>query len=236
MQYKAQQFLFYCSLASLAYIDWQMFLISAAIGSFLTAIVISAYYHRCLTHNSWNCNVFVEGVLLLIGAGHGMMSGIGWSATHLKHHRYHDTPNDPHGPHKNILANINLALNPIEKRYVQRRVLQNPMVLLQAKYYWLLLVVYLSIWCVFLDPLLWFAINGWVLLAHIAVNVLGHTQHVPTNMPLLAPLVGGELYHKNHHVSPSKCKFGTMDPGWWFIKALCCIGGGKINPPRSLTT
>lgn len=236
MQYKVQQFLFYCSLVSLAYIDWQTLVLSAILGSFLTAVVVSAYYHRCLTHNSWKCNTFIESVLLLLGAGHGLMSGIGWSATHLKHHRYHDTPSDPHGPHRGILVNLNLALNPVEKRYVQRRLLQLPLVVMQAKYYWIIMALYFMMWCVFLNPLLWLAVNGWVVIALIVVNVLGHLRRAPTNVPFLAPLFGGELYHKNHHDCPSAHKFGSMDPGWWFIKAVCGIGGGKLNPPRSPTT
>lgn len=204
-------------------------LVSACICVVLIACVTSAYYHRSLTHGAWTCASPIQAILLILGAGHGMMSAINWTSAHVKHHRYSDTIKDPHGPMRNAWTNINLALIPLEMRYLRRDVLTNHMVILQARYYWAIMVVYFLLWVSVFGLLSWLTINGLVILTHIAVNTLGHANNTPTNIPYLAPLVGGELYHKNHHEGPANAKFGVHDPGWWFIQTLCDMGLGTLR-------
>lgn len=231
VQYKLHQYIFYIGLVSVAYaaLSEPMVLLSSILWcAVLITCVTSAYYHRSLTHKSWTGNAIVQLPLLVLGAGHGMMSAINWTSAHLKHHRYSDTATDPHGPMRTIWENINIALIPLEIRYVRRDVLSNPLVVIQARYYWVLLILYAVVWAYCFGMLSWFVINGLVLLTHIAVNMLGHINNIPTNVPAFTILTGGELYHKNHHDAPRNVKFGSIDPGWWFIKSVCGVGLGTL--------
>lgn len=223
----AHQALFYASVLFLLYavlytplLVLGMYVYAGIVGT----IVISSYYHRCLAHGAWTCPRWLESALLLLGAGHGFMPALSWVNVHMRHHRFSDTFRDPHGPSKTWIQNFNLALHPVEKRYVSRRLLNNNRVMFQIKHYWKILLVYFLIWSVCFGPLSWFLINAIAYLALVAVNMIGHWNKTPTNLPLpftiillLAFNLAGETYHKNHHNFPGNAKFGNLDPGWWFI-------------------
>lgn len=217
-----QQALFYFSAMMLLYtmvFDPVTAIIGYSITAIIGTIVISSYYHRCLSHGAWTCPSWIEKILLLLGAGHGFMPALSWVNVHIRHHKFSDTERDPHGPQKSLLQNLNLAMHSFEKRYATSRLFRNPSILFQANHYWKIMLIYFSIWCLLFDPILWFVINGVAYLSLVAVNYIGHYSNQPKNTPLLSLLLAGETYHKNHHDYPGNPKFGILDPGWWFI--LC---------------
>lgn len=55
-------------------------------------------YHRLLSHRSFKCPKFVEYFWVLGGYLGFEGSPIWWSAIHRAHHKYDDTPLDPHSP------------------------------------------------------------------------------------------------------------------------------------------
>src|SRR6202044_2070218 len=55
-------------------------------------------YHRLLSHCSFKCPKAVEYFWVLGGYLAFEGSPIWWSAIHRAHHRYTDTPLDPHSP------------------------------------------------------------------------------------------------------------------------------------------
>lgn len=60
-------------------------------------ILVEAYLHRYCTHRSYELNPYVEKVLAVLAAVvPGTGSPAGWAALHTAHHRYSDTPKDPH--------------------------------------------------------------------------------------------------------------------------------------------
>lgn len=221
--YILHQSLFYISTVILGYcivVDPTLVLMCLLWTWIVDTTIVSAYYHRYLCHNSWNCPKFIEAVLLFLGAGHGMLPAIGFVNVHVRHHRFADTSKDPHGPARTLLENFNLALSPFEMRYVTRSITQNKLVRWQAKYHWFIMVVYFFIWSLFLDPLGWFVVLATHYLSLVAVNILGHWKKTIRNIPSLGVILAGESYHKNHHDKPTKPRFGKLDPGWWFISLV----------------
>lgn len=187
----------------------------------ISTLVVSSYYHRYLAHKSWNCPRWLEVVLLTLGAGHGFMPGFSWVNIHFKHHRFADTEKDPHGPHLSLFKNLNLAMHTIDVRYVTRRLYNDSLVMFQVNHYWKILIVCFLVWSCLFGPLSWFAINAYSFINLVAVNMIAHRKGKgPINIPALALFVSGETYHKNHHDNPNEAKFGTMDPGWWWIKVF----------------
>lgn len=216
------QILFYISAVVFV---WSIFfhtyyaLLAVIYSWFVGTMVVSCYYHRYLSHKSWNCPRWLEKLLLLLGAGHGFMPAFSWTNIHLRHHKFHDTEKDPHGPHLSIFKNLNLAMHHINIKFVRRYIYENRLVMFQLKHYWKILIIYFFVWSYFLSPLLWFNINGCVFLGLVAVNMTGHKKNYgPINRNLTPIVVAGETYHENHHRSPGTARFGLLDPGWWFIK------------------
>jgi sn-1 stearoyl-lipid 9-desaturase len=62
------------------------------------ALGITIGYHRLLSHRSFSCPKFVEYFWVLAGYLAFEGSPIWWATMHRAHHRYVDTPLDPHSP------------------------------------------------------------------------------------------------------------------------------------------
>jgi sn-1 stearoyl-lipid 9-desaturase len=63
---------------------------------------ITVGYHRLLSHRSFRCNKLFEYFWVAGGYMTFQGSPIWWSAIHRAHHRYSDTPLDPHSPNDGI--------------------------------------------------------------------------------------------------------------------------------------
>ncbi len=61
-------------------------------------------YHRLLSHRSFRCPKFVEYFWVLGGYLAFEGSPIWWASIHRAHHRYTDTPLDPHSPRESWFA------------------------------------------------------------------------------------------------------------------------------------
>ena len=64
----------------------------------LSALGVSAGYHRLLTHRSFRTTRFVEYTLATLGCVANQGGPIQWVATHRIHHRHSDREGDPHSP------------------------------------------------------------------------------------------------------------------------------------------
>lgn len=218
--YAMQQIVFYVSAIILGYtvvVDPLAVATSFVWSWVLGVTVVSAYYHRYLAHRGWSCPKPLETLMLILGAGHCLMPAIGWVNVHLQHHRFADTEKDPHGPTRSLLHNFNIAMNEFQMRYVTRSITNNKLVLLQANYYWLIMIIYFATWSYMFGAVSWFVVNGIVYLSLVSVNMLGHWRLKPRNIPVLALILTSEMYHKNHHNNASNPRFGALDPSWWFI-------------------
>jgi len=65
---------------------------------------VTVGYHRLLSHRSFRCPKFVEYFWVLGGYLAFEGSPIWWASIHRAHHRYTDTPLDPHSPRESWFA------------------------------------------------------------------------------------------------------------------------------------
>jgi stearoyl-CoA desaturase (delta-9 desaturase) len=62
--------------------------------------VITAGYHRYFAHRSYRTSRAFQAVLAALGCLCTQKGALWWAATHRKHHRFADSPGDPHSPHQ----------------------------------------------------------------------------------------------------------------------------------------
>jgi stearoyl-CoA desaturase (delta-9 desaturase) len=200
------------------------------------ALGVTVGYHRLISHRSFSCHKLVEYFWVLPGYLAFEGSPIWWATIHRAHHRYTDTPLDPHSP---LYGKMNAFggwltktgypshIDPIKQcadltkdpvyRFLEQGGDWHRAHLLVA-----------AIGTAF--RLLLLLAFGWVtalasLLAALAVlqiplmlNVVCHirrlgyqsydTKDASVNVWWVALLAAGEGWHNNHHASPASAKTG----------------------------
>jgi fatty-acid desaturase len=200
------------------------------------AFGVTIGYHRLLSHRSFACSKLVEYFWVLPGYLAFEGSPIWWATIHRAHHRYVDTPLDPHSPryglkesHTGWLTHPTYA-DHIRPEQQAKDLLKDPLYrLLEQNGNWPRAHAIGFATC-FGFRLAILAIFGWVpalasLLAAIAVlqiplmlNVICHLpklgyKNYPTaddsvNVWWVGILAMGEGWHNNHHVGPGSAKSG----------------------------
>jgi len=67
---------------------------------FLKMFGITAGYHRYFAHRAYKTSRAMQFVLAWLGCSAMQRGPLWWAAHHRIHHRYSDTPRDPHSPHE----------------------------------------------------------------------------------------------------------------------------------------
>lgn len=206
----------------------------AILASYLfTGVGRSGFYHRYLSHRSFEVNTFWKAFGLACG---GLSIGgdpISWVAIHRQHHAHTDTEEDPHSPrflgkHKFLL--LEFYLKP-KMNYV-RDLLKDPMVLFFQRNYLNLFLLYFMT-SITMDAL-FFAGSGQAFVSLFAFPIVfgvihnlsftwfNHSfgyrnfpsQSNETNNLFSGMLLTGEGWHNNHHANP---KALIMGHHWWEI-------------------
>ncbi len=202
----------------------------------LQAMGITIGYHRLLSHRSFTCPKYVEYFWVLLGYLAFEGSPIWWATMHRAHHRYVDTPLDPHSPRYG-LYNAHVGwLTPdtyashIDPHSQAKDLLKDPIYLfLEQGGRWKRAHTLSWVINVGLRLILW-ALFGWQIalasiLAAVAVLqiplMLNVFCHIPklgyknfqclddsVNVWWVALLAMGEGWHNNHHVFPGSARSG----------------------------
>ena len=215
-------------------------------------LYVSVFYHRGLTHGAVTLKPWTRFFVVRTG---NWVTGIdpkAWCCMHRMHHKYSDTPEDPHSPltsgvlavmlgqlhsYNRTLSGLLKGREPYSSMVAD---LDFPVNWLNRKRLWILpyllhaaIATFVAI--VFGAPLLALAywmgimshpIQGWM------VNAMAHTwgyRNFATadnsrNNTLVAWLVWGEGYQNNHHEMPMSAKFSVK---WWEVDlgyVLCKLG------------
>lgn len=224
LQKLIQQTIFFTSTAYTCYMiitdpQW-IYLLWFVIGMVVVAGVVSAYYHRFVTHYAWECPKWAEVMFLYLGAMFAFTQVLSWAATHNKHHRYVDTDRDPHGPHTGIWNNLMIAYYDFNMAHANKTNLRNPLYQAQMKYYLPVAIIGFVIMSVLFGPISWAIINTYGFLGQASVNYLGHKDGKAISRPYLAWLLAGETYHDHHHQHPRDPIFGKWDLGAAIVRLL----------------
>jgi len=73
-------------------------LMLTVISFFLRTFGSEGGYHRYFSHRSYKTSRAFQFILACLGASSGQRGPLWWAAHHRNHHRYSDTPKDPHTP------------------------------------------------------------------------------------------------------------------------------------------
>jgi stearoyl-CoA desaturase (delta-9 desaturase) len=210
-----------------------------AVNYFVRMFGITAVYHRYFAHKSYRTSRVFQFMLAWLGCSSVQKGPLWWASHHRRHHRYSDTPDDPHSPLMTSFwwSHIGWILsedheetpyNDIQdwSQYPELRWLDRwhvvPGIVLAVGCFLLGYFIggWAGAWCYFV----WGFLISTVILYHatFSINSLSHlfgrrryaTDDDSRNNLLLALITLGEGWHNNHHHYQSSANQGFF---WWEI-------------------
>jgi stearoyl-CoA desaturase (delta-9 desaturase) len=197
-------------------------------------------YHRLLSHRAMSCPKIVEHFWVLAGYLAFEGSPIWWATIHRAHHRYVDTPLDPHSPKYGIsnahsgwikLGDYASHANP---KVLSKDLLKDRLYLFLEqdgdwrKAHWVAFVIGMGFRVLILLAFGWIpaiaslAAGFTALQVPLILNVICHipqlgyksfpTKDDSVNVWWLGVLAMGEGWHNNHHAYPGSARSGIR---WW---------------------
>ena len=217
--------------------DWRWLIPGLVFGWFLFLLGHGCSLHKYSSHRSFEPkNVVIKTILLFFGTLITLGSNIGWAATHRKHHKYSDTPEDPHSPninrslwrsirlwffyfptfHVNPRTVKDLTVDPLHKFF------HNHYFKIIIGYIILLAVIDIKLACYFyFVPVVYcFIATGWVVVVTHSPGLnkfIGYTNFdsgdLTFNSRLGSLISPGDGNHNNHHARPGSArnKFAKRD-------------------------
>lgn len=236
-------------------------LVALAAGSYLLRMwAITAGYHRYFSHHSFRTSRAFQFVLALLGATAMQQGPLWWASWHRRHHKYADTPDDPHSPvvsgfwHAHVgwifdgrhddadLSNVRDLTRFPELRFLDR-------------HSYLPLIAYAAACFAIagMPGVVWGFVVSTIAVAHatFCINSLAHvwgsrrwdTPDQSRNNAALAAITLGEGWHNNHHYYMSSARQGFLwwevDPSYYSIRlleVLRLVWNVRVPPPAVCTT
>ncbi len=214
----------------------------------LTALSITAGYHRLVAHRSYSANKYMKAVYLILGAAAFEGSALEWATDHRRHHREVDTDNDPYNINRGFFyAHIGWLFWRDQTKYPTPPDLANDkLIMWQDKYYVPLaigmgLLFPCFVGALFGQGLAGFAYAGFLrvvfcqhstFLINSACHYVGRRPYTFKNSArdsfVMAVLACGEGYHNFHHRFQTDYRNGFRwyhwDPAKWIIRGASFFG------------
>lgn len=204
---------------------------------------ITAFFHRYLSHKTFQTSRFVQFLFSLIGTMSAQRGPLWWAAHHRYHHRHTDTEQDPHSSTRGFwYSHVGWFLNDYNfatRKEVIKDWLKYPELVWLDRFS--LIVVLLTAGSIYalgewlaisapqlgtsgLQLLVWGFVISTVLLIHatLCINSLAHhygsrdfdTNDHSCNNLFLSIITLGEGWHNNHHFYAGSTRQGFY---WWQI-------------------
>jgi len=196
-------------------------------SALLTALVTEVYCHRCLAHRSFRVSDAFASVLdtyfLVIVGTHPET----WAAVHRLHHRYADTPLDPHSPRQRRAFTV-LAGSAYLFAKARPRVPAGPP---RGRRIFVFRGLVVAFYLVMFGPMQVLVMVTVHLVCYLGimgmVNAVGHLYGRKTHADipgfdiawLAVPLLGHGS-HNSHHAHPAAARTGPLDPVWPLLRLL----------------
>ncbi len=211
-------------------------------SALFTAIVTEVYAHRCLAHRAFRVRPALASVLdtyfrVIVGT-----DPESWAAVHRLHHRYADTPLDPHSPVLRRPATVLLGsayLFAKAKARVPKDAPKGVRILAIRA-----LVIGFFIVTIGLVP--WLVVLAVHLVCYLGimgmVNTVGHLygrkphpDAAGYDLAWLAIPLLGHGYHNSHHAHPAAARTGPLDPIWPLLRLTAAAGLIELDdrPPAT---
>lgn len=193
--------------------------------------------HRLLAHRSFNTWLWLEKTLALISVLTAVGSPLAWVALHRQHHRYTETPMDPHSPY--ILGSAKAWFGIWNKTSIDARIIKD---LRKDRFHKFLHRHYIAITVTYvcmlalIDP--WLVVFMYAIPACLclhsssAIIVIAHKHGYKTyktndqsrNSWIASLITLGEGWHNNHHAHPrdwnNQHKWWELDITAWMIRLI----------------
>ena len=206
---------------------------------------VTGGYHRYFSHRTYRTSRAFQFVLACLAQTSIQKGALWWAAHHRDHHKYSDTPRDPHSfrnygfwySHVGWILSRDTEDTDFSKigdlaRYPELRWLNTwhvvPAVALAVALYVIGGPVALVYGFFVSTTLLWhgtFTINS---LSHMFVKRRYTTTDDSKNNPILAIVTMGEGWHNNHHYYPRSARQGffwwEIDMSFYVLKGLEAVG------------
>ena len=215
-----------------------------AVNYLVRMFFITAGYHRYFSHRSFRTGRVFQFILAFGGASAAQKGPLWWAGHHRIHHRYTDTPDDPHTPKKGFWwSHVGWILEDGSKPLPESSMKdfsKYPEIRFISRHDWI------APWTL---GVVSFLIGGWsglligfmlstVLLWHstFLINSLAHvygsrrfeTTDTSRNNVWLALLTLGEGWHNNHHkaayVARQGLRWWEVDVTWYVLVVLEKLG------------
>jgi stearoyl-CoA desaturase (delta-9 desaturase) len=200
-------------------------------SALLTALVTEVYAHRCLAHRAFRLHPRLDSALntyfrVVVGTDPET-----WAAVHRLHHRYADTPLDPHSPvlrrPLSVLAGSAVLFAKAKGRVPRDRPKGMRTMAIRT--------AVVALYVLLLGPahvLVMFAVHlvGYLGIMGM-VNTVGHLygkKPYPDasgyDIGWLAIPLLGHGYHNTHHAFPAAPRTGPLDPIWPLLRLTAKAG------------
>lgn len=206
---------------------------------------LTAGYHRYFSHRTYRVGRVTQFVLAFGGLTAVQKGPLWWASWHRQHHRYADTPRDPHSPQQGFWwSHVGWVLSGRYSSYTDLDQIEDfaryPELRFLDRHDWI------GGWVV---AIACYLIGGWsglvvgffastVLVWHatFSVNSFTHmfgrrryaTRDTSRNLTPVALLTFGEGWHNNHHRHPTSARQGVswweIDVSYYVLRALAVVG------------
>jgi stearoyl-CoA desaturase (delta-9 desaturase) len=206
---------------------------------------ITAGYHRYFAHRSYRLARVPQFLMAFGGLTAAQKGPLWWAANHRDHHKYADTPGDPHSPEDGLFwSHIGWILSGQFPRQARDARIEDfsrfPELRFLDKYDWL------GAWAL---GVACYAFDGWrglvvgffcstvalwhaTFMVNSAAHLFGRRRYGTTdtsrNSVVVAALTMGEGWHNNHHHYPACARQGfkwwEIDPTYMVLKSLSWVG------------
>lgn len=196
-------------------------------SALVTAVVTEVYCHRSVAHRAFQVRPALARVLdiyfwVIVGTDPEV-----WAAVHRLHHRYVDTPQDPHSPVRRrpllVLAGSAYLFAQARARVpvgAQRPWATLPLRGLLVAFYWTMFGPMQVLTMLVVHLICYLGIMG-------TVNTVGHLfgrkphpEASGYDVGWLAIPLLGHGYHNSHHAHPAAPRTGPLDPIWPLVRLM----------------
>lgn len=210
------------------YFSWSMFSLTILMYFLIFGFGVSMTFHRSLTHKALNMHPVVEALGKFFASIGGTGSPISWVLIHKAHHKYSDTPDDPHSA-SDILKYVIGKYPPVGAKGM-RKLAQSKINKFIHRHYYLIILTYGLIWATlgieyfyygFIYPMVLTMVAGhlvnWYTHSTFILNYrLHNTKDNSQNNIIIGLLTWGEGFHNTHHRYPARVNFSMR---WWELDA-----------------
>ena len=219
-------------------------LVFLLIVTHITIICVTLFLHRGQAHKAITFHPILSHFMRLwLWLTTGMVTKE-WVAVHRSHHRFVDTPEDPHSPHYFGIWHVLFGGAFLYTKYTRNTEIIKTYGVgtpddwlernVYGKYSYIGILIMLCIDIIlfgFIGFGIWLCQMAWIpFWAAGVVNGIGHywgyrngnAKDESRNVVPVDFLVGGELLHNNHHLDPANPKLSIkwyeFDIGWMYFK------------------